>query len=307
MHTRVLAVFWRALLCVSVVGCTRPPHPPPRPVILHTSVTTANDLKEAFSHLPDVTVQAVTPGGSSVTSLEDLQRGTTDVGITMADVAYLAFAGQLDETPQVFDQLRGMAVLNLNTLHLIAGAKSGIRTIDDLRGKHVALGPVGSATALLAEMLLSAYGVDPSHVRREQLPYAITAEQLVRGDLDAAFMTQTPPSGPVVAATREGARLMDIAGPQVEELRTRHPFLKRTLIPANSYPNQSKAVHTVGVDLVLLCRADMDEDIVYRLLQGYFARPAGAPAPADFERAPATPIPLHAGAARYYRQRELAR
>jgi TRAP transporter TAXI family solute receptor len=307
MDSRVLAVFWRVVLCVAVTGCARRADPPARSVILHTSATTAGDLKAALSQLPDIAVQTVTLGGSSVTSLEDMQRGTTDLGIAMADVLYLAFAGQLDDTAQPFDRLRGMAVLNLNTLHLMVGATSHVRTIADLHGLHVALGPVGSATALLAEMLLDAYGLDRSHVRGERLPYPDTAERLVRGDLDAAFMTQTPPSDPVLTAMTHGARLIDIGGPRVEQLRTRHQFLKRTLIPADTYPSQHTAVHTVGVDLVLVCRADMDEDVVYRLLDAYFGRGAGSAPPADFERAPATPIPLHAGAARYYRQRELAR
>jgi TRAP transporter TAXI family solute receptor len=274
---------------------------------VHTSATTASDLKAAFSRLPELTVQAVTPGGVSVTTLEDLQRGTTDVGIAMADVTYLAFAGQLDQTPKAFDQLRGMAVLNLNSLHLIVGARSRIDSVDDLRGLRVALGPVGSATVLLSEMLLQAYGLDRSQVRGERLSYNAAAEQLVTGALDAAFMTQTPPSDPALMATQGGARLVDVAGPRVEELRARHPFLKRTLISAHTYPNQASAIHTVGVDLVLLCRADMDEDVVYRLLEGYFATRPGTVPPIDLERAPATPIPLHAGAARYYRQRELAR
>lgn len=307
MNIRVLAVFWPALLCLAAAGCASPPDRPPKRVVLHSSATTANDLKDALSQLPDITVQAVTPGGTSVTSLEDLQRGTTDFGIAMADVTYLAFAGQLDESPGQFDRLRGMAVLNPNTLHLIVAPGSRVNSIADLRGLHVALGPVGSATALLAQVLLKAYGLDLAQVRGERLPYTITAERLGRGDLDAAFMTQTLPSSPAMTAMKQGARLIDIEGPRVEQLRTRHPFLKPALLPADTYPNQRKAVHTVGVDLLLVCRADMDEDVVYRLLEAFFARRPGAAPPADFERAPATPIPLHPGAARYYRQRELER
>ncbi len=306
MRPWVLAVFW-LVVCLAATACAKPAAAPPRRVVVHTSATTANDLKDAMSRLPEVTVEAVTPGGSSVTSLEDIQRGTTDVGIAMADVAYLAFAGQLDETSRTFDQLRGMALLNLNALHLLVSSKSPIAGIQDLRGKHVAMGPVGSATALLAEVLMKAYGIDRTQVTQERLPYPATAELLAKGELDAAFMTQTPPSEPVLAATEHGARLVEVVGPQVERLRGEHPFLRRTLIPANTYRNQPAAVHTVGVDLVLLCRASMDEDLVYRLLDAYFAtRPGSAPA-TDFERAPATPVPLHAGAARYYRQRELER
>ena len=78
------------------------------------------------------------------------------------------------------------------------------------------------------------------------------------------------------------------------------------VIPRLTYPNQHEPVHTLGVDQLMVCRADLDEDVVYRLLDGYFAtRPSTRPP--DLERAPATPIPLHPGAARYYRQRELSR
>jgi uncharacterized protein len=309
MHTRVLAVFLPALCLagLAAAACGKPPAAAANPVVVHTSATTANDLKEALSRLPHITVEPVTPGGSSVTTLEDIQRGTTDVGIAMADVVYLAFAGQLDDTSRTFDQLRGMALLNLNALHVLLAPQARVDDIDDLRGRHVALGPIGSATALLAEVLLRAYGISLSEVRGERLPYPITAELVGKGELDAAFMTQTPPSQPVLAAMEHGARLLDVSGPRVEQLRGQHPFLRRTLIPANTYPNQPRSIHTVGVDLVLICRASMDEDVVSRLLDAYFAtRPGSAPA-TDFERAPATPIPLHAGAARYYRQREVER
>jgi TRAP transporter TAXI family solute receptor len=120
-------------------------------------------------------------------------------------------------------------------------------------------------------------------------------------------MTQIPPSRPVVTAMEAGARLVEIASPNVEALRTRYPYLKRTIIPRAVYPNQDQPIRTIGVDLLLVCRDDVDDEVVYQILDAYFAtRPASVPG-TDFERAPATPIPLHAGAARYYRQRELVR
>jgi TRAP transporter TAXI family solute receptor len=105
---------------------------------------------------------------------------------------------------------------------------------------------------------------------------------------------------------KAGVRLLDIDGPIVEEMRTEYPYLKRTLIPAGTYPNQPEPVRTIGIDIALVCRADLDEDLVYSLLEAFFAtRPAMTPP--NLDRAPATPVPLHPGAARYYRQQELAR
>jgi TRAP-type uncharacterized transport system substrate-binding protein len=89
-------------------------------------------------------------------------------------------------------------------------------------------------------------------------------------------------------------------------MRTRYPYLKRTLISRGTYPNQPEPVRTLSVDTLLVCRAELDDDVVYRFLDAYFAtRPVMTPP--NLDRAPATPIPLHPGAARYYRQRELSR
>ena len=239
------------------------------------SATTSRDLQGAFSKLDGIGFQVVTEGGSSVTGLQNLQRGTIDVAMTMADVAYLAFAGQLDHTAPPFDHLRGMAVVNLNTLHLVVAKGVPLGAIRDLKGLRVALGPPGSATALIAELLLEAHGIHVADVRSKQLAYVETAELLTRGEMDAAFMTQVPPSQAVTTATKAGARLIDIEGPVIEDLRTRYPYLKRTLIPQVTYPNQTGPVRTIGVDLLLVCRADVDDEVVYRLLDAYFAtRPA---------------------------------
>jgi uncharacterized protein len=307
MHIRALRPLGAVLLCLSACGGARAEHPVAKPAVLRASETTARDLERALARLPELIVKTVTPGGSSITSLEDMQHGKTDIGIAMADVTYLAFAGQLEAPAKPFDQLRGMAVLNLNMLHVLVAPGSRANRIEDLRGERIALGPQGSATALIAALILKTHNLDDASVRTERLPYVDTATLLVRSDLDAAFMTQTPPSAPVLTATRGGARLMDLSGPRIEQLRREQPFLKRALIPAGTYPGQHTAIHTIGVDLVLVCRADVDEDLVYRLLEAYFdARPGSRPLN-DLERAPATPLPLHAGAARYYRKRELSR
>jgi TRAP transporter TAXI family solute receptor len=271
------------------------------------SGTTAKDLQGALSRLPDIKSSVVTEGGSSVTGLQNLQQGRIDMAMAMADVAYLAYAGQLDAAGHRYDQLRGMAVVSLNTIHLIAAKNADVTSIRDLRGLRVALGPVGSATVLIAERLLQAHGVALNDVKPHQLSYAETADKLTRGHMDAAFMTQIPPSEPVARALSAGMKLVDIGGPVIEDLRTRYPYLKRTMIPRMTYPDQQEAVRTIGVDLLLTCRADVDETVVYRVLEAYFAARTAENQTADFERAPSTPIPLHAGAARFYRQRELSR
>ena len=127
---------------------------------------------------------------------------------------------------------------------------------------------------------------------------------LTNGELDAAFLAL---NSSVQAAANNGAKFVDVQGPWIEPLRQSYPFLQTTLVPAGTFAGQSKALHTVGVDLLLTCRSDLDQQLVYRIVKAYFEELQKQEPATDLERAPATPIPLHAGAARYYRERALSR
>jgi uncharacterized protein len=295
-----------AVLCLAVCACTRAAEAPETRRVLRITRTTIGELGPAFKRLPNIKYEVVSEGGSSITSLVELRNNKIDVSVPVADVAYLAYAGQLEEIPKPFDQLRGMAVVGFNALHLLVAPNVDARSVHELRGLHVSIGPPGSSTALITERLLQAHGIPIHGIRAERIPNQEMFKQLSRGAIDAGFVGYNPGSQAAGSVMAAGARLVSLAGSIVEDMRTQYPYLKRTVIPANTYANQPAPVHTIGVDTVMVCRADLDEDIVYRLLDAYFAA-LPATTPPNFERAPATPIPLHPGAARFYRQRELTR
>jgi TRAP transporter TAXI family solute receptor len=278
----------------------------PSKTSLRLGRTTATDLQSALARIPDVKSEITSEGGSSITSLLDLKDGKTNVTGTLADVAYLAYAGQLEEMTEPFDQMRGMAVTGLNTMHLLVGRNVHVKTLRDLKGLRVSLGAPGSSTAHITLRMLQDLGIARGQIHAERIPNTEIVSRLSNGDIDAAFSGFNVPGAIVIAAMAGGIQLIPIDGPEIEEMRTRYPYLKRTLIPRATYPNQPEPVRTLGVDTLLVCRAEIDDETVYKLLGAYFAtRPAMTPP--NLERAPATPIPLHPGAARYYRQRELSR
>ena len=108
------------------------------------------------------------------------------------------------------------------------------------------------------------------------------------------------------AVIREGAYIVPIEGPPVEKLRRENPFVRVVAFRATSTPGQDRIFPTLGIDMVVVCREDLDESLVYALtaqLFEAFPRLSGVeanlvPQP---DEAPATPILLHAGAARYFR------
>jgi uncharacterized protein len=294
------------------------PTPPPQRVLRLTTGSPgagfhplgealARTYRNAFPHL---TLQVIESPGS-VRNVEAIQNGEADLGFAFADVAYVAFVGRLEGEP--FTRLRGIAVLQLNPLHLVVRAQSHIKDVSGLRGRRVGVGPPGSGTALTAGLVLRAFGIDPESVHAEYLQFNEASTRLIAGELDAMFVNASYPSESVTMAARAGARLLAIEGGAVDRLRHDYPFLRLTAIPVSTYAAHPEPVHTIGVDNLLVCRSDLDEDLVYELTKHFFA---GLPALAseqaslrlmDFSQVPATPIPLHDGAARYYRERELFR
>ena len=137
---------------------------------------------------------------------------------------------------------------------------------------------------------------------------------LGRGEIDAGFLVGGPPFRPVTqAAEAFGIRFLDINDHALSRIRARHPFFKRAIIPAGTYKQQLVDVRAIAVDNLLICRDDLQTDLVYRLTRAFYeglptlaARHASAQyINADY--GVATPIPLHDGAARFYRERELLR
>jgi TRAP transporter TAXI family solute receptor len=252
------------------------------------------------------------PSAGAVANVEALQRGDADLGFAFADVAYLAFAGRLTGENHPFDELRGIAVLQLTPVQLVARAGTNITSVADLRGRHVGVGLPGTGTALAAELILEAFGILPE-VRVERLEFSDASRRLVSGTLDAMFSDVIYPAESVSLATSANGRLLPISGAPVERLRHDYPFFRTAIIPRGTYPGVTSPVHTIGIDSLLICRKDLPEPVVYALTTRLFdilptlSSSFDALRLMDLHRSPATPIPLHDGAAQFYRERELGR
>lgn len=318
---------WRTFQCwvfiagsVVVIGCgqDRTPAQPALATVRFTTGAPGGGFYPFGSALatammaanPALTLELKTSTGA-VANVRAIQQGEAEVGFAFADVAYLAYVGQLGDDAKPFDQLRAIAVLQLTPVQLVARAGSDIRSVADLRGRRVGVGPDGSGTALTAQLIFGAFGLNPDLVRTEQLPFNEASKRLVAGSLDAMFDTAMFPAESAARALRAGARLVPIEGEAAERLGREYPFLRMTVLPRDTYPGIA-ATPTVGVDSLIVCRSTLDEDLVHDLTASLFsALPAlsssGRPPLVELDEAPAASIPLHDGAARYFREQELRR
>ena len=249
--------------------------------------------------------------GSSGQNVRSVEEGRAEMAFTQADVAYAAYRRGADDAPHPFGQLRGVAVLWVNTVHVAVPTGSPLRTVADLRGRRVAVGTHSSGTETLAHIVLESFGLGygdlspTSPASRGPSRRCAPASPMPASSSLACRPTRWSISAPARRAHAAGS-----ARPRPGDARP-VPLPRAGGRPGRHLRGQAAAVETVGVRNLLLCRQDLDETLVYRLTRAFFeALPQLAEAhPAagliDPEQAPATPIPLHPGAARYYREREI--
>jgi TRAP transporter TAXI family solute receptor len=284
------------------------PSPPKIVVRLVRDTTFGDALAEQYQRrLPNLDLQFVNAVGS-VETVDAIQRGEADLGFTLADVAYFAYLG-LSQPPAIGApaEVRGIAALQLAPIHLLARPGLPVHTVADLVGYRVGVGTALSRQSLLASLLFHAYGLG-SEIRQPDRRTDLLS------NVDATFATGYYPTPTVTDATAHGARLIPLEGPVAARLRRQYPFVRSVTIPGGTYPGQTTDLVTLGIDRLLVCSGQLDPRLVHELTRVFIeALPRLASSLhtsirlTNVEQASATPIPLHAGAAQYYRERELAR
>jgi uncharacterized protein len=304
------------LLCAAVTGCRSEQRskriPSERPAVTFVGIQQVMEPLETFyrARLPEIAFSLKQGSSGMLANVDYLQSGAADVTFTQSDIAYTALTKGTEANPVPHTNLRGMAVTWMVALHLVVGRHVDFHSLKDLRGKRVGIGLPGGGTGVTAQMILGQSGL-LSGVQLVRIPPTQVAAHLASGFIDAEFITGADPADLVSAAlTAPGARLVPIEGPGISNLKSKYPFLRPIVIPANTY-GQAEDIHTVGVDVLLICRENVDEEIVYRMLSTFFdgiqnlAQKQRVFRSVRLSQAPATPIPLHPGAARFYREREL--
>lgn len=306
-----------ALASVLAVGCQSPPPQETQTNLVLGTVFSGGswDLvgralaNEYTERLPNIRVEART--AEDLWLQTDLvQNGESDLAIDDVETAYVAYSTGTKGDPTPHHDLRAISVLFSTAVQIVARPDSGIARVADMRGKRVGAGVKDGPTERAARLILESHGVPVSEV--QLVVQAGTSDAFKRGELDATFI-YAPFQNPLIAEMSgdQGVRLIPIERRALGAIQERHHFLKSTLIPGGTYQNQDDDVLTVGMDVLLICRRQLADSLVYDLSRVLFEsvpelRLAHASAGGiNPDRGPTAAIPLHPGAARYYREREI--
>jgi TRAP transporter TAXI family solute receptor len=262
--------------------------------------------------VPGLVATAVASNGS-VANVNSIAGGTLESGFSQADVATWAQTGTgIWADRDAVENLRAIANLYPETIHLVAAADSGITSVADLAGKTVSLDEPGSGTLVDAQIILGAYGLSEEDVDAQYLKPDQAAERMRDGAMDAFFFVGGFPAGAIAElASQDDIILIPISGEEATSITGEYTFFAENTVPGGTYEGVDDDVTTLSVGAQWITSADQPEELIYEVTKAMWndstrtlldaGHAKGREITAETALA-GLGIPLHPGAERFYRE-----
>jgi uncharacterized protein len=208
--------------------------------------------------------------GASAENMNTLKDGNAEIAFTQTDIASYAKDGKLMFEGNVVDNVKAIGTLYPETVQIVTTAKSGIKSLEDLKGKKVSVGAPGSGTFANAEQILEIHGITMDDIDAKHLSFDESTAGIQDGSIDAAFVTAGTPTGAVegLAAT-EDVVIVPIETEKADELISKYPYYAKQDVPSGIY-GLTESVPTVAVLAMLVVRDDLSDDLVYEITKAIF-------------------------------------
>ena len=209
--------------------------------------------------------------GASAENMASIKDAKTEIAFTQTDIASYASEGTEMFSDNKVENARGIATLYPETIQIVTTKGSGIKSVEDLKGKVVSVGEAGSGTLLNAKQILEIHGIKLEDLEARNLSFDDSTTGIQDGTIDAAFITSGTPTGAVegLAATEDIA-IVPVEKSKIDELIEKYPYYAEDEIPAGTYSKVEGATSTVAVRAMLVTNADISEDVIYEVTKAIF-------------------------------------
>lgn len=265
----------------------------------------ATSLADEYSKTFGVNSKTQTTG-ASVENINLINQDKVEMAFVMSDVLTDAINGENSFANKI-DKVQQIAALYPNYVQVVTSKRSGIKTLDDLRGKRVAVGDQNSGVEVNARNLINGFGMTYKDLTVDYLGYAEATDALKSGRIDAAFLTSGLPNASLMELQQSfDLQMVEIPADRIAEIAEDKPFFVSLNIPAGTYGNDED-VPTAAIQNALVVHSKLSEDDVYKLTKTFFEKLSRlesahqAASGISLEGAQAGVVaPLHPGAKKYY-------
>jgi uncharacterized protein len=239
-------------------------------------------------------------------NIQLLEAGEIQLGFVTQGVALQAWNGSAAWAGgKALRAMRAMFPMYDTPFQFVALQESGIRSLAELAGKRVGVGPQGGTGAAYVPELFKTLQIEASPVHGD---WADLAGQVLERKIDALAVAAGVPFPSFADIERKAkVRYLPLSQKQILELRLAVPELGASVVAAGSYPSLRQHYPTIGLYNFAVAHRDLPDDLVYAIVEAVFANheqmidvhPAAAETvPANFTRNGF--LPFHGGAARWY-------
>lgn len=260
-------------------------------------------------------IDATPEPGGSVMNTRRIGTQKLKFGMVTTDTAYHAIYGGPEFKEERYPDIRAVFSGHVSYWHMITLEKSGIKTIQDLKGKRVAIGYPGGSVEVVSREVLQEYGISPEKdFKNFSLTHTEVTTALKDDTLDAGAILTGAPSGTLLdLATTHKIRLLPIGPEMQEKIIKKFPYYFKDAYKPGIYPGLKEAVPALSIGSYLLTHKNVDDELVYTLakLIGDNTKKLAEIHPSGLEWSIETckrgfAIPIHPGALKYFNEKGLS-
>lgn len=247
-----------------------------------------------------------------VENLNLLKEGEGKITFATAGIVWEAYNGERGFEGRAYEDVRVMAGLYYNPNQFVIREDSGVESISDLEGRKFAPGAVGSTPEVESSIILPAYGIDyPEGIEENFIGFTEAIDLMRNKQIDGALIQAGLPTAAVTEMTATaGGKLIGIDEEIRELLIAEYPWYSNVTIPAGTYENQEDDIDTLGIKMLLLVDASVDDEQVYEMTKVFWenleqleeTHPIVGQIDINEATVDLSGIPLHDGAKQYYEE-----
>ncbi len=259
-------------------------------------------------NIPGIAIQTLP--GAGVANVRGIDEGRAELAFGNSITTVDGLNGA-EPFPRKVTKVCNLGNLYPQYFQVVTLADANIRRIEDLRGKSIAVQPRGNTAEVITRHILQAAGMSYSDLRVNFQASYTDAVGLMKDGHAVAFTlgTTIPASSVMDLASARAIRFVDLT-PYAEAMKRINAGYNLGPIPANTYPQQTEPVPKIVYSAHLMAACDQPEERIYRMVELLFAN-LSVLTPINRALEQLTPaaaaqdigVPMHPGAARFYRER----
>jgi len=271
--------------------------------------------------LDSISMTAITSAGSGE-NIQLIKNREADLAILQGLYGAMAWQGKGIYEGKPEKNIRSVTMLWQNVEHFVILSKhvktGKISDLAQLHDMNFSIGRRGSGTEISGRVITRSCGFDPDEdFNLRYLGYTPSANALQDGRIVGMNIPAGPPASSITQAMATiGSRnltILEFTDEQLDLVNTEFPVWTRYIIEKGTYPGQDRDIQTISQSNLLVVHREIGEETVYQIVKCIYEKLSTLrnihPATKDMSLKKAITglsVPLHPGAARYYRENGIA-